>query len=116
MVTNTWTVTATGTNKTSESAQCFARVTGVTLISASDASANSIFIGTGDLLGLDAPCASDAILGEHEDGSGPTAGAIVVEDAGSANADAYGSYDPNSALNGALDFDLWYMVDDPQTD
>ena len=86
VVTNTWAVTATGTSKTSESAQCFARVTGVTLFSASDASGNSVFIGTGDILGLDAACASDAILGEHEDGSGPTAGA-VVPGSSSANAD-----------------------------
>lgn len=113
VVTNTWSVTATGTSKTSATAQCFKTVTGVTLIAAADASANSIIIGDGDVLGLAMVCASVAIVGEEEDGSAPTAGAVVAGST-SANADRLGSYDPNSALNGALDFDLWYLVDDPQ--
>jgi len=112
-VTNTWAVTATGTSKTSETAQTFKRVTGVTLIAAGDASTNTIKIGNGDILGLDLVCVAPGIIEELEDGSAPTAGAIVVGST-AANADRFGSYDPNSALDGSLDFDLWYLVDDPQ--
>lgn len=113
VVTNTWSVTATGTSKTSASAQTFKTVTAVTLIASGDASGNSIIIGTGDVLGLDMVCVSDAFVGEHEDGAAPTAGTLVIGST-SANADRLGSYEPNSALDGALDFDIWYLVDDPQ--
>jgi len=112
VVESTWSVTATGTSKTSATAQCFKTVTSVTLISASDASLNSVIIGDGDVLGLAMVASSAGFLNELEDGAAPTAG-VVVAGSTSANADRLGSYDPNSALDGSLDFDLWYLVDNP---
>jgi hypothetical protein len=51
-------------------------------------------------------------VAEEEDGAAPTAGALVAGVGVSATADYRGTYEPNSALNGALDFDVWYLVDD----
>ena len=110
VITEAWSVTATGTSKVYTGTKAFKTVTSVTLVAATDASANSIIIGTGDKLGLSERCASVMIVAEEQDGALATAG-TVVKGSSVSTADYYGTYDPNSALNGALDFDLWYLVD-----
>ena len=114
-ITNAWSVTATGTSKTSATTKAFKTITSVTIIASTDASANSVIIGDGDVLGLDAVCATGAVVPilELEDGAAPTAGVLVAGVASHATADAFGTYDPNSALNGALDFEVWYPTDSP---
>lgn len=114
-ITAAWSVTATGTSKTSETLKAFKTVTSVTLIASGDASANGYALGTGDLLGLDAVLATGAVVPilELEDASAPTAGVLVAGVASHATADAFGTYDPNSALDGSADFQIWYPTDSP---
>lgn len=110
-VTEAWSVTAGTTSKTFTGAVAFDTVTSITEVVAADASANTIIMGTGKVLGLIAKSSYPRMLGELEDASVPTAGTIVVAST-SANADARGTYAPNSAPNGSLDFTIWYLADE----
>lgn len=115
-ITETWSVSAGGTSQLYTSTKAFKTITSVTIISASDASANSNIIGDGKGLGLDSVCATGAVVPilELEDGAAPTAGVLVAGVASHATADAFGLYTPDSTLNGALDFEVWYPVSDPE--
>ena len=115
VVTETWAVTATGTSKTDLTATAFKTVTGVTLIGAGDASANSIFIGDSNAFGLDMTNVGVVAIMELEDGAVPTAGVLIAASS-AANVDEFGIYTPDSAPDGSLDFEIWYMVDDIQVD
>lgn len=110
-VTEAWSVTAGTTSKTFTGAVAFDTVTGITEVIAADASTNSIVAGDGKKLGLDFRCSAPEIIEELEDGAAPTAGTLVVAST-AADADSRGTYAPNSTLNGALDFDIWYLCDD----
>ena len=74
-------------------------------------SAVDLTVGTNDVLGLDYKMEVDSVFWELEDQVAATAGTVVAASA-SANADPLGTYDPNSALNAALDFDIFYVVTD----
>ena len=113
VITETWAVTATGTSKLSTGLKAFAVVTSITEVIAADASTNTIISGTGDVLGLELPASSITPVAEEEDGAAPTAG-VVVAASSVATADRYGTYEPNSALDAAIDLDLWYIVDVPE--
>lgn len=109
--TEDWSVTATGTSKVFTGSKSFKTVTSITEVVAADASANTIKAGTGKKFGLDFKAASPTLLSELEDGAAPTAGTLVA--ASAVSTAAYrGTYAPNSAPDGALDFDIWYLVDD----
>ena len=114
VVTEAWSVTVGGTSKTFTGAVAFSKITGITEVIVADASANTIIAGDGKVLGLPFKAASPTILSELEDGAAPTAG-VVVKASTAANADFLGTYRPNSTLNGALDFEVWYLSDDPVT-
>ena len=107
-----WSVTATGTSKTAGGAVAFKVVTRVSVTAAADASANSIIVGTTAKLGLDVTAAHPSPLKELMDGTAPTAGVITIASA-SANADPRGIFAPNTAPDGAHDYDVWYISDDP---
>ena len=110
-ITEAWAVTATGTSKTFTGKKAFKTVTGITEVVAGDASANTIIAGNGKVLGLPFKAAVPAIITETEDGAVPTAGVLVAAST-AATADARGTYTPNSALNGALDFVVYYLCED----
>lgn len=110
-VTEAWSVTATGTSKTFTGKKAFDTVTSITETIAATAAANTIIAGNGKVLGLDFKAGSIKIIAEEEDGAAPTAGAIVAASTVS-TADLRGTYTPNSTLNGALDFSVWYLSDD----
>ena len=74
-------------------------------------SAVNLILGTNDVLGLDYKMEVDSVFWELEDQVAATAGTVVAASA-AANADPLGTYDPNSALNTALDFDIFYVVTD----
>lgn len=112
VVTETWAVTATGTSKTNTGVVAFKTITSITETIAADASANTIIAGDGKKLGLSFKSAVPSLLKETEDGAIPTAGVMVAASA-AANTDYRGTYTPNSTLNGALDFVVWYICDDP---
>jgi hypothetical protein len=110
-ITETWSVTATGTSKTYTGAKCFKQLTSITLYSASDASTNEVTAGYGLCMGLDRICATAKFVAEECDGANPTAGTIVKGVAAHATADARGTYTPNTAANGVHDYDVWYIVE-----
>lgn len=113
-MTEAWSVTAGGTTKTFTGKKAFKIVTGVTVVAVADASLDSVVIGNGKVLGLDVKAAAPQItlLKEYENGAAPTAG-VLVAGSSAATDDPRGTYTPNSALNGALDFDIYFMTDDP---
>lgn len=113
-LTEAWSVTATGTTKTFTGKKAFDTVTSITEVIAANASANTIIVGNGKVLGLDFKCAMVQIVAEAEDGAIPTAGVLVAASTAS-TADPRGTYTPNSALNGALDFEVAYVVEDLST-
>jgi len=111
VITEAWAVTAGTTSKTFTGNKAFKTVTGITEVIAATAAANSIVAGDGGKLGLTYKASAPKIIAETEDGLAPTAGTLVAGSSAS-TADARGTYTPNSALNGALDFSVWYLVDD----
>lgn len=113
-VTEAWSVSAGTTSKTFTGAVAFDTVTSITEVVAANASANTVIMGTGKVLGLDFKCAFVQPVAESEDGAAPTTGALVKASS-SANADARGTYAPNSAPNGSLDFEVAYLAEDLST-
>lgn len=107
-----WSVTATGTSKTAGGLVAFKVVTRVTITAAGDASANTRKIGTTAKLGLDVTAAHTSPLKEYTDGAVPTAGVITIAST-AANTDPRGLFAPNTAPDGAHDYDVWYLSDDP---
>lgn len=96
--------------------KAFKTVSGIV---ASGASAGNVSIGFGDVLGLPiwVPSAAN-FLKDWEDGGDITDGTIVYGLARATvstatTADVRGTYDPNSACNGAKHFKVLVVVDDP---
>lgn len=90
----------------------------VTQVAASAAIAtNGVSVGFGDVLGLPVYLPGAAhVLAELEDGAAPTAGTTVagVDTLATATTgDVRGTYDPNSACNGAKVFQLIVALPDP---
>ena len=126
--TETWNVTATGTSKTYVSKTAWKRVTGVTATAASDASADTITVGDGDILGLDvilpAPlgltgtAVKEVVAAALVTTGVFVAGGITISAAGviavAANADPRGTYAPATIPNGATTYDVWYISDIPE--
>lgn len=126
--TEAWSVTATGTSKTYASKTAWKRVTSVTATAATDASADSITVGDGDLLGLDVilPVAlgltgtslKEVVAAALVTTGVMVAGGITITAAGvisvAANADPRGTYGPSTIPNGATTYDLWYISDIPE--
>lgn len=76
----------------------------------------TIKVGFSDVLGLDSRMAMHTVFKELQGNSYPvltvsTAGTFVLA-SGAANADCYGTYDPNSAANGTIDFAVIYIPSD----
>lgn len=111
VITEAWSVTAGTTSKTFTGAKAFKSVVSISITAAGDASADTIKLGTGNLLGLSYPAAAPKIIAETQDGAAPTAGALVAASS-SASADRRGTYAPNATPDGSKDFVVWYLVDD----
>lgn len=112
VISEAWSVTAGGTSKTAGGAVSFKVVTRISVTAAGDASADSISAGTTAKLGLDVTAAHPSPLKELMDGTAPTAGVITIAST-SANTDPRGLFAPNTAPDGAHDYDLWYISDSP---
>lgn len=102
---------ASGTSLTGKKA--FKTITGVS----SSADITGLTVGTGDVLGLPVALPGTGyVLAEMEDGAAPTAGTVVAAvrtEATATTGDVRGTYDPNSACNGAKVFDLVVFLNDP---
>lgn len=112
-ITEAWAVTATGTSKTFTGAKAFKRITSITEVVAADASANSIVTGDGKVLGINAYCSVASAVKEIADGSVATNGTVVAASSAS-TADARGTYSPNTTLDGAKDFTIYFLSDAPE--
>lgn len=90
----------------------------VTSITSSATISNGAFVGTGDVFGLPFFLSSaDLILKELEDGVDATAGTGVAGVSTAATAttgDVRGTYDPNTAADGATVFDLYIITTEPK--
>ena len=112
-ITETWAITATGTDKTATGNKAFKTISSITIVMAGSCAANTYLIGDGKKLGLSYKTVSIVPIDELEGATTPTAGVIVAGVAASATADARGTYAPNSTLDGAKDFSFCYVVVDP---
>jgi hypothetical protein len=112
-LTEAWSVTATGTSKTYTGKKAFYRVDSITITAATDASADTVQLGTGAVLGLKMPVSATTIVGEMMDAAATTAGTLAI--AAANPADPLGTYTPNTAPNGTHNYDVWYLCDDPST-
>lgn len=104
---------ASGTSMTGKKA--FKTVTDVS----TSANITALTVGTADVFGLPVYLPGDGnVLTEIEDGDQPTAGTIVAglspnTPSTATTGDVRGTYDPNSAANGALRFELMCALPDP---
>lgn len=111
-ISETVTITATGTSKTGTTKQAFKTITSATQTAAADASANSIIVGDSKVLGFSFKCSSVQAVAEELSGAIATAGTLVAASA-SAGSDARGTYTPNGTANGSNDWSVWFISDDP---
>lgn len=114
LYTEAWSVTAGGTSKTFTGVEAFDRVVSITEVVAANASANTIIMGTGNVLGLVAKCSlggANAAIKELAAGSIVTTGTLVAAST-AANTDPRGTYTPATAPNGSNDYTIWYISDD----
>lgn len=114
VISETVTITATGTSKTATTLQAFATITSATQTAAANASANSITVGDSKVLGLPFKVSSVVSVAEELNGAAATAGTLVKAST-TAGQDARGTYTPNGTPNGTNDWTLWYISDDPVT-
>ena len=110
-ITEAWAVTATGTSKVFTGLKAFKTVTSITEVVVADASGNSIISGSGDKLGLSQICAVASLVKEISGGSVVTNGTTVAGSTVS-TADRRGTYAPNTVPDGAVDFEIYYLVND----
>lgn len=101
------TIAATGTSETDVGAKAFKTVTSIAITSASDAEANTLNMGMGDVLGLPYRVDSGGLLAviEDNDPSPVSSGfvpAVTTDPATTTTGDVRGTYDPAQTLNGTL--------------
>jgi hypothetical protein len=114
-LTEAWSVTAGTTSKTFTGKKAFKRVTSVTIVAAGNASADTVIIGTGSVLGLEVATelgATGAAVKEYVAGSLVTNGVIVA--LSTSTGDPRGTYTPNTAPDGSTTYNLWYLCDNPE--
>lgn len=112
VISEAWSVTATGTSKTSVGNVAFWKILSVTYVTATNAQANTFKVGTGDKLGLQFATPVASLVKEVSGGSVVTNG-VVVAASSSANADRRGTYAPNTVPDASTDYDIYYLVADP---
>jgi hypothetical protein len=112
-MTEAWSVTATGVSKTFTGKKAFKTISSITEVVAADASANSIIAGSGNVLGIGVKTSQPAAVMELVDGAVVTTGTIVAASTVS-TADPLGTYAPATAPNGAHDYDVYVISDDPE--
>lgn len=105
-----WSVTATGTSKTYTTGKAFKKVTRVTITAAADASANTVAVGDSKVFGLSYRAINQILVGELQDTSVPTAGALVAG-SNATLTDYRGTYTPNGTPNGSIDWTITYQID-----
>lgn len=115
----TLSVTATGTSKTSAGKKAFKWIKSIALTSASDATADTVNLGFGDVIGLPFAVDRKDRLIPIGDGALDASATIVVADATdpatTTTGDTRGTIDFNSASDGTRKFACWLMPTSRQT-
>ncbi len=114
VITEAWSVTATGTTKTFTGVVAFAEITSITYVTAADATANTFKAGTGKAFGFSFPNAVASAVKEIASGTVVTNGTLVVASS-AANTDARGIYTPNGTPDGSADWTVYYITTAPGT-
>ena len=107
-------VESSGSGTSLAGKKAFKTVTGISV----SADVTSLTVGTGDVLGLPVFLGNgDYVIKEYEDGADATAGTLVAGVSSAATAttgDIRGTYDPNSAADGAKVFELVAILTEPK--
>lgn len=111
-ITETFTITATGTSKAATGNVAFASITSIAITSAGNATTDTLILGTENKLGLEFPAAVASLVKEVAVGVVVTNGTLAAASA-SANTDARGTYIPNTNPDGVNDYSIYYLVDNP---
>jgi hypothetical protein len=115
-MTETLTITATGTSKTAAGKKAFAYVESISITSAGNATTNTLNLGVGDVLGLPYKLASKAdCLGVWFDDAVDSATLVVADATSPATAttgDVRGTVDLDGTLNGTKTAVVWMHVPD----
>ncbi len=121
-MTETLTFTAGTTSKTANGLKAFKYIYSFAITSASDAEANTLNLGWGDVLGLPyaLPAKSDFLtngcyFNEVLEATAPTVVAAVTTTASATTGDVRGTIDLNSATDGSA-VSVWYRTDPASTD
>ena len=115
------TVTATGTSKVTDTLKAFKTVTSIAIASSSDAEANTLNMGFGDVLGIPYKLEGEYdVLAFYADAvEEKLASVFVAADATSpattTTNDVRGTVDPDTTLDGTVNLVLWMKVADPTT-
>lgn len=112
IMTEAWSVTATGTTKTFTGKKAFKRVTSITETVAADASANSIVAGTGIVFGITVKTTVPSAVKEMQDAAVITTGTVVAFSTASTD-DPLGTYTPAVTPDGIKNYNVWVISDDP---
>lgn len=112
-ITEDWSVTAGTASKVFTGKKAFKLVTSITVTAATDASADTVNIGEGVVLGVDVKVSVPKAIIEMLNGTIITTGTLVIAST-AATDDPRGTYTPVSAPNGTNDYDIWVMSDDPE--
>ncbi len=109
-----FTITATGTSKTATGKKAFATVTSVAVTSASNAEANTWNIGHADTLGVPVRFATLEQVLVIMDGASVASTTVVADDtaATTSTGDVRGTVLPGTATNGTRRFSVWVAQPD----
>jgi hypothetical protein len=116
LISEAWSVSAGGTTQTFTGKKAFWTVDGVVVTSVADASADSVVIGTGNVLGLPTRNAAGGVAAavkELVDGAPVLTGTLVAASTAT-TADSQGTYLPATAPNGTHIYEVWYLENDPE--
>lgn len=108
-------ITATGTTKTVNGKKAFAYVESIAITAAADSELNTLNLGTGDVLGLPYKLTSlsDVICfyaDGTEEGVASTVVAAVTTTATATTGDVRGTIDPDTTLDGSVEFNVWMFI------
>jgi hypothetical protein len=113
------TITATGTSKTAAGKKAFKKVTSIAITSASDATANTLDLGWGDVLGLQYLLTDKNYVIYLMDGvpqaTGTIVAAVTTSPATTTTGDVRGTITPATATNGTRKYAAW-MIGVPVAD
>jgi hypothetical protein len=114
-------IAATGTSQAAAGKKAFKRLVSIAITSAGDATANTLDVGFGNVLGLSARVAPGGFLqgtlsGVKEATQGTFVNADGTSPATSTTGDVRGTYTPNGTLNGSNAVGAYYIAKNGPTD